>query len=94
MVVIRKWNEMKWEDVRQAFPEQWLLIEATEAYTNNQSERILEEIIPLNKFPNSQEAMKLYREIHREEPNRELYVLHTSRKKPNIFEKKWVGVRR
>ena len=85
---------MKWEDVCQAFPEQWVLIEAVEAHTNEQSERILDEITPLKKFSNSPEAMKAYQEIHREDPNRELYVLHTSRKEPNIIEKKWVGVRR
>ncbi|GAB3060113.1 hypothetical protein [Virgibacillus ainsalahensis] len=85
---------MNWEDVRQAFPKQWVLIEATQAHTNGESERILEEIAPLKKFSNSPEAMRAYQEIHREDPNRELYVLHTSRKKPNIIEKKWVGVRR
>ena len=87
-------NEMKWEDVRQAFPEQWVLIEAVHAYTNEQNERILEEIIPLEKFPNSPEAMKAYKEIHRKNPDRELYVIHTSRNNPNILEKKWAGVRR
>lgn len=38
---------MKWEDVCQAFPEQWVLIEAVQAYTNEKSERILEEVTPL-----------------------------------------------
>jgi hypothetical protein len=85
---------MKWEDVCEAFPKQWVLIEAVRAYTNEESERILEEIVPLKKFSNSPEAMRAYQEIHREDPNRELYVLHTSRKEPNIIEKKWVGVRR
>lgn len=85
---------MKWEDVRQAFPEQWVLVEAVQAYTNDESERILEEITPLKKYSNSPEAMKAYQELHRENPARELYVLHTSRKNPKIIEKKWVGVRR
>lgn len=85
---------MKWEDVRQAFPAQWILIEVIQAHTNKQSERVLEEIVPLKKFSNSPDAMRVYQDIHRDEPNRELYVLHTSRKKPNIIEKKWVGVRR
>lgn len=85
---------MKWEDVCQAFPDQWVLIEAIQAYTNEESERILEEIAPLKKFSNSPEAMRAYQDLHRENPSRELYVLHTGRKKPNIFEKKWVGVRR
>jgi hypothetical protein len=85
---------MKWEDVCQAFPEQWVLIEAVRAYTNENSERILDEIAPLKKFSNSPDAMKAYQEIHREDPRRELYVLHTNRKEPKIIEKKWVGVRR
>ncbi len=87
-------TKMKWEDVCQAFPEQWVLIEAIQAHTNEKSVRILDEIAPLKKFSNSPEAMKAYQELHRKNPNRELYVLHTSRKEPNIIEKKWVGVRR
>lgn len=85
---------MKWEEVCQAFPDQWVLIEAIQAYTNDESERILEEVAPLNKFSKSPEAMRAYQELHRENPSRELYVLHTSRKNPNIIEKQWVGVRR
>ncbi|MDQ0157939.1 hypothetical protein [Robertmurraya andreesenii] len=85
---------MKWEEVRQAFPEQWVLIEAVQAYTNEESERILEEVAPLKKFSNSTDAMKAYQELHRGNPTRELYVLHTNRKDPHIIEKKWVGVRR
>ena len=85
---------MKWEDVRQAFPNQWVLIEAVQAYTNEKSERILEEVTPLKFFSNSPDAMKSYQELHLKDPQRELYVLHTNRKEPNIIEKKWVGVRR
>ncbi|WP_373893140.1 hypothetical protein ACUL41_06865 [Virgibacillus natechei] len=84
---------MKWEDVRQAFPEQWVLIEAVRAHTDEKSERILDEIAPLKTFSNSPDAMKVYQEIHRKDPKRELYVLHTRRKEPNIIEKRWVGVR-
>lgn len=85
---------MKWEDVCQAFPKQWVLIEAVEAYTNEEYERILKEVTPLKKFSNSPDAMKAYQELHRGNPSRELYVLHTNRKNPHIIEKKWVGVRR
>ncbi|RWR07767.1 hypothetical protein [Siminovitchia fortis] len=76
---------MKWEDVRQAFPKQWVLIEVAQAYTNDESERILEEITPLKKFSNSPEAIRVYQELHRENPTRELYILHTSRENPNII---------
>lgn len=84
---------MKWQEVRQAFPEQWVLIEAVQAHTNKKNVRILDEISPLKQFTDSPDAMKAYQEIHRDNPYRELYVLHTSRKEPDIIEKKWVGVR-
>jgi len=84
---------MKWEDVRQAFPDQWVLIEAVQAYTNEKSERILEEVTPLKIFSNSSDAMVAYQELHLKDPKRELYVLHTNRKNPNIIEKRWLGER-
>ncbi len=71
---------MKWEDVREAFPEEWVLIEAVQAYTDDKSERILKEIALLKRFPTSPDAMKVYQKMHLENPERELYVLHTSRK--------------
>lgn len=86
--------KVKWEEVRQAFPEKWVLIEAIQAFTNEESERILVDVVPLKKFTNSPEAMKTYQELHRENPTREFYVLHTSRDNPNIIEKKWIGVGR
>lgn len=57
--------------MRQAFPNQWVLIEAVQAYTNEESERILEGVTPLNKFSTSPEAMKTYLELHRKAPKRE-----------------------
>lgn len=65
---------MKWEDVRQAF-------------TNEENERILVDITPLEKFSDSPKAMRAYQVLHRESPNRELYVLHTNRIEPQIKEK-------
>lgn len=85
---------MNWEDVCKEFPDKWVLIEALDAFTNENSERILGNVLPLKEFSNSTDAMKSYKQFHLENPTREMYVLHTSRKSPNIIEKKWVGVRR
>ena len=85
---------MKWEDVREAFPNRWVLIEAIEAYTNDENERILEKITPIDTYSEPSEAMKDYQDLHKENPARELYVLHTNREQPNIIEKTWSGVRR
>lgn len=83
---------MKWEEVRKAFPEQWVLIETIQTHTNEQSERILEEVVPLKKFSNSPETMSIYEAIHRGYPGRKLFVLQTGRKKPDIIEKKIISV--
>lgn len=85
---------MKWEDVRKAFPNRWVLIEAIQAYTNEESKRILEKITPIDTYEEPSAAMKDYQELHKENPSRELYVLHTNREQPNIIEKTWSGVRR
>jgi Bacterial antitoxin of ParD toxin-antitoxin type II system and RHH len=39
-------------------------------------------------------AMQNYRRLHRLHPIRELYFVHTSRKKPDIREQQWLGIRR
>lgn len=37
--------------------------------------------------------MKRYQELHHNEPERELYVLHSSRERLTIKERTWFGVR-
>jgi hypothetical protein len=60
MIIYRKGGDkMKWEDVRQAFPNQWVLIEAIHAFTNENSERILEEVVALKKFTNAKSGKPL-----------------------------------
>ncbi|WP_040225421.1 hypothetical protein [Bhargavaea cecembensis] len=85
---------MKWSEVQKAFPNRWVLIEAVKAHTSDRNERILEDVAALKSFSDSPGAMKAYQELHRENPARELYVLHTNRSNPQIIEKKWVGLRR
>lgn len=70
-----------------------MLIEAVQAFTNGENERILVDIGPLKKLFASREAMKVYQELHKENPTREFYVLHTNREEPNIIEEKSVSVR-
>jgi hypothetical protein len=83
---------MKWEKVRENYPNQWVLVEAIEAHSES-GKRILEQLAVLNTFPDSLIAMRTYRELHKKSPNRELYVLHTDRKDLDILERKWIGIR-
>ena len=84
---------MTWEDVKKAYPNQWLVIEAIEAHTE-ESDRILDNIIVVDTFyDDNNKALLEYVKLHRKDRTRELYVVHTLRKELNIVEKKLVGVR-
>ena len=83
---------MKWEEIREKFPEQWLLLESTSAYSEG-DKRIVEEFSVIDTFPDSISAMHKYGQLHQEDPWREYYVLHTDRKEPDIRERFWLGIR-
>ena len=83
---------MKWQEIRDHYPTQWLLVEAIKAHSES-GKRILDEIAVVSTFVDSVIAMKAYTELHCEEPERELYVLHTNREQLDIIERRWLGVR-
>lgn len=74
---------MKWDEIREQYPHQWLLVEAIKAHSEA-DKRIVDEFTIVNTFPNSRKAMKSYIEFHEQSPERELYVLHTDREELNI----------
>ena len=83
---------MKWETIREQYPHQWTLIEATEAHSEA-GKRILDDMAVINVFENWNTAMKEYARQRRQWPERELLVLHTDREHLEIHERRWVGVR-
>ena len=83
---------MQWQEVRKQHPKQWLLLEAIKAHSE-ESTRILDQLAIVSTFPDSVAAMKRYAQLHRETPQRELYVFHTSRKTLDITERRWLGIR-
>ncbi|RME99723.1 MAG: hypothetical protein D6768_14400 [Chloroflexi bacterium] len=83
---------MTWDEVRQQYPNQWLLVEAIAAHTEAER-RILDQLAVINTFPDSNTALQEYASLHHQSPERELYVLHTEREQPEITERRWLGVR-
>ena len=83
---------MVWEELRQHYPQQWLLVEAIKAHSEVNN-RILDHIAVIDTFPDSVAAIQSYAQLHREAPQRELYVFHTSRKTLDITERQGIGVR-
>ena len=83
---------MNWQDVRDRYPQQWLLIEAIRAHTED-NKRILDQIAVIGIYSNSPSALESYQQLHQEDPERELYVFHTSRTELDITERRWIGIR-
>ena len=82
---------MQWQDIRQHYPDQWLLVEAIKAHSED-DRRILDELAVVDAFEDSAEAMKSYARMHREAPGRELYVFDTDREDLDILERRWLGI--
>jgi len=83
---------MTWDEIREHYPHQWLLIEAVKAFSES-GRRIIEQFSVINIFPDSVTAMQNYKQLHRELPEREIYVFHTDLKKIEISERNWLGIR-
>ena len=83
---------MTWSEVRRRFPDRSVLVEATEA-RSEEGLRLLDQIAVLESFDDGGEAMKRYCALHRQSPHRELYVLHTQSEDLEIEEIPWLGVR-
>jgi len=81
-----------WEEIRQQFPRQWLLVEAVAAHSS-EGRRVLDDIAVLDAFQEAGTAMKSYQGVHRRSPQRELYVVHTDREVLDIAEVDWLGIR-
>ncbi|GBF76398.1 hypothetical protein PA598K_04864 [Paenibacillus sp. 598K] len=82
---------MRWNEVQERFPDEWVVLEATKAFSK-EGQRFIEEMTVIDSFDDSVEALKRYSELHREEPHREYCFFHTSR--PEVVAKeRYVGVR-
>jgi hypothetical protein len=85
---------MKWLEVRRKYPNQWLVIEALQAHTTSESQRILDAVKVIEHCADSANAMQAYRRLHERHPEREFYFAHTSREMLDIRERIWAGIRR
>jgi hypothetical protein len=85
---------MIWSEIRKAYPDQWLIVEALEAHTTSDNKRQLERLAVIERCADGKEAFQSYRRLHQSYPHREFYFLHTSRDELDIREQKWLGIRR
>ena len=85
---------MFWSEIRKAYPDRWLIVEALDAYTTQNQERRLEHLAIIETCKDGKDAFQRYRLLHQEYPYREFYFVHTSRKNLDIQEQQWQGIRR
>lgn len=67
-----------WQQIRTAYPEQWVLVEAMDAYTENDRRVINHLELIAEHGDNWLSAWQQYERLHQSNPYREYYVLHTS----------------
>lgn len=84
---------MRWFEVREHFPERCVLVEAIKFETRGK-ERIIEEMSVIDDFENGNAAWKVYKKLHSENQNRELYIFHTNNEEIKVIEQPYIGVRR
>ncbi len=85
---------MQWSEVRKAYPNQWLIIEALQAHTTPDNRRLLNQIAIIERCTDGNVAMQGYRRFHQQYPTREFYFVHTNREELDIRERQWLGIRR
>lgn len=79
---------MRWLEVQRRFPNEWVVLEVMKAHSK-ESKRYIEEIVVIDRFEKSSEAMRRYDELRKEKPYREYCFFHTSR--PNSFKVKTIA---
>lgn len=85
---------MFWQEIRRAYPDQWLIIEALEAHTTPDLRRHLDRLAVIERCSDGNAALASYRRLHLEYPQREFYFVHTRRTELDIREQQWLGIRR
>ena len=83
---------MRWQELRQKYPHKWLIVEAVDAVSKNKH-RLLNQVNMIDAFAQSMAALDEYRKLHKNDPNREYYVVHTDRKFLKFPESQWLGIR-
>lgn len=69
---------MRWHEVQERFPNEWVVLEVINAHSEN-GYRYMEDVVMIDRFESSSEAMDRYADLRRDQPQREYCFFHTSR---------------
>lgn len=84
---------MDWNKVKSLYPNQWIIVEALDAFTDSNGKRAINTLVVIEQCADGFSAFQKYKEIHKKDNTREYYYLHTSRDKLDISEEMWIGIR-
>ena len=83
---------MKWVNIRDQFPDCWVLVEALSAHSSNHT-RTIDEMAVISQYINPKEAWATYKTLHFSDPSRELYVFYTGNEHIEVIEQPFTGIR-
>ncbi|WP_373233412.1 hypothetical protein [Cohnella sp.] len=83
---------MQWSEICEKYPNQIVLVEALKTSSKDKI-RTVEEMSIVSGFYDSMEAWQEYKKIHKDKPEKEIYIFHTSKKKAEVIEQFFVGIR-
>lgn len=83
---------MRWLDVRNAHVDQWLVLEALDARSQD-GHRLIDQVEVIEICPDGRSAMKRYAAARRQRPDREILFAHTS-KEVLALEERIIGIPR
>lgn len=83
---------MDWSNVREKYPDKWVLVEALSTYSSNQK-RNINNMSVISEFLNPKEAWASYKKLHLSDPSRELYIFYTGNETIEVIEQPFTGIR-
>jgi hypothetical protein len=83
---------MNWQQVREVYPQQWVLAEVLKGHSVNK-QWIVDQLTIVNTYTHVSKALEEHKKLHQQMPEREYFVVHTKREQLEIFERHWVGIR-
>lgn len=82
---------MRWQEVQNRFPNEWVVLEVLKAYSD-EGYRYIEDVVVVDRFENSLKAMERYEKLRKKHPQREYCFFHTSRESL-VARERYMGIR-
>lgn len=82
---------MRWQEVQERFPNEWIVLEVIKAHSDK-GYRHIEDVVIIERYENSLDAMERYGELRKNQPQREYCFFHTSRENLMARER-YAGIR-